>query len=88
MKQNTTNINIDPSNTTAIICEECGSNKFRPIFFLRKVSRFITGENQDRIIPIDTLACLKCDHVNADMDATKNLDNQNKKEPNKKEQND
>jgi hypothetical protein len=81
MKQQ--NIQIDPNNTTAITCDECGSDKFRPIFFLRKVSRFITGEADDRIIPIDTLACLKCDHVNDSMNATKNLDNnQNKTKQN------
>ena len=81
MKQQ--NIQIDPKNTIAITCDECGSDKFRPIFFLRKVSRFITGEADDRIIPIDTLACLKCDHVNDDMNATKNLDNnQNKTKQN------
>ena len=71
MKQQ--NIQIDPNNTTAITCDNCGCDKFRPIFFLRKVSRFITGEADDRIIPIDTLACLKCDHVNDSMNATKNF---------------
>ena len=81
MKQQ--NIQIDPNNTTAITCDNCGCYKFRPIFFLRKVSRFITGEADDRIIPIDTLACLKCDHVNDSMNATKNLDNnQNKTKQN------
>ena len=81
MQQQT--IQIDPNSTTPIICDECGSDKFRPIFFLRKVSRFITGEADDRIIPIDALACLKCDHVNDDMNPTKKLDNnQNKTKQN------
>ena len=75
-------IQIDPNNTTAIVCDECGSDKFRPIFFLRKVSRFITGEPDDRIIPIDVLACLKCDHVNDSMNPTKNLDNNQNKTKN------
>ena len=85
MKTQQQNINIDPNSTTAIVCEKCGHDQFRPIFYLRKISRFITGESQDRILPIDVLACLKCDHVNADMNPTAKLDNnqnQNKSKEN------
>tara|TARA_Y100000004_G_C8805710_1_gene365398 strand:+ start:495 stop:749 length:255 start_codon:yes stop_codon:yes gene_type:complete len=83
MQQEKVNINIDPSKTTPIVCEKCGCDKFIPMFFLRKVSRFITGETQDRVIPIDTLACLDCGHVNDSMNVTKNLDNnQNKTKQN------
>ena len=77
MDGNKVNINIDPSKTTAITCDNCGCDKFVPVFFLRKVSRFITGETQDRIIPIDTMACLKCDHVNDSMNPIKTLENNN-----------
>jgi hypothetical protein len=33
---------------------------------LRKVSRFLTGEAQDGVIPIPTFICTKCGHVNKD----------------------
>jgi hypothetical protein len=56
--------NLDINNTTPIVCESCGNETFRPIFFLRKLSRLLSPDGNDRIIPIDTLACLKCDHVN------------------------
>jgi len=59
-------MNFDLNNTTPILCENCGNNTFRPIFFLRKISRFLSPDGNDRVIPMDSLACLKCDHVNKD----------------------
>jgi hypothetical protein len=59
-------MNFDLNNTTPILCENCGNNTFRPIFFLRKISRFLSPDGNDRVIPMDSLACLKCDYVNKD----------------------
>jgi len=59
-------MNLDINNTTEIKCENCGNNTFRPIFFLRKLSRLISPDGNERLVPIDSLACLKCDHVNKD----------------------
>jgi hypothetical protein len=56
--------NLDINSTTPIVCEACGNATFRPIFFLRKLSRFLSPDGLDKVIPIDTLACSKCDHVN------------------------
>lgn len=61
MEQNT---NIDLNSTTEISCNECGNNTFKPIFFLRKLSRFVSPDGNDRVIPVDSLACEKCGHVN------------------------
>lgn len=58
--------NLDINSTTEIVCEHCGNNTFRPIFFIRKLSRFLSPDGQDRIIPIDSLACNACGHVNKD----------------------
>ena len=79
MKQEKVNINVNPSDTLPIVCEECGSDKFRPIFFLRKISKFMTGESEDRVIPIDSLACLECNHVNRQFQPFPN-ENKNKKD--------
>lgn len=57
---------LDINSTTEILCENCGNNTFRPIFFLRKLSRFVSPDGNDKVIPIDSLACIKCDHVNKD----------------------
>jgi hypothetical protein len=67
--------NLDISSTTEIICENCGNNTFKPIFFIRKLSRFISPDGQDRIIPIDSLACVKCNHVNKDFNPISTINN-------------
>lgn len=79
MKQEKVNINVNPSDTQPVVCEECGSDKFIPIFFLRKISKFITGEAEDSVMPIDSLACLFCNHVNKQFKPFPN-ENKNKKD--------
>jgi hypothetical protein len=63
-KEQLNTADLDLSSTTGVLCEECGNHTFKPIFFLRKISRFLTGEDADKILPIDSLACVKCNHVN------------------------
>ncbi len=58
--------NIDIDNTTEIVCEKCTNNTFKPIFFLRKLSRLLSPDGVDKVIPIDSLACDRCGHVNKD----------------------
>jgi uncharacterized Zn finger protein len=57
-------LNVDISKTVAIHCEECGNETFTEAVILREVSRFLTGQMQDGIIPIPVFACQKCGHVN------------------------
>ena len=66
---------LDINSTTEIACENCGNNTFRPIFFMRKLSRFLSPDGNDRVIPIDSLACVKCDHVNKDFNPISQLNN-------------
>lgn len=72
--------NIDINSTTEIICESCGNNTFKPIFFMRKLSRFLSPDGNDRVIPIDSLACVKCDHVNTDFNPIPQLNNKKENE--------
>ena len=65
-KEQINTTNMDLSSTIAVSCDKCGNNTFKPIFFLRKISRFLSGEDADRILPIDTLACIECNHVNSE----------------------
>lgn len=58
------NVNISLDKTTPLVCEECSNETFMQVTFLRKVSKFIAGTDQDALIPIPSFACLKCDHVN------------------------
>lgn len=58
--------NIPLDKTTGLLCEKCEGEVFAQTFLLRKLSRFVTGDQQDRIIPLTVFACLKCNHVNED----------------------
>jgi len=75
--------NLDLSSTTPIICENCGNETFKPIFFLRKISRFLTGEDKDRVLQMDSLACVNCNHVNKEFNPnpiSEQTQNKNKKD--------
>ena len=86
-KEQINTANMDLSSTIAVACDECGNHTFKPIFFLRKISRFLSGEDADRILPIDTLACVKCNHVNSEFapPIVKQENNKQKQNNNKKE---
>ena len=55
---------LDFSQTTAIACENCGNETFRPVVFLRKVSKFVSPDGQDHILPMDSMECAKCGTIN------------------------
>ena len=67
------NVNISLDKTTPLVCEECNNETFIQVTFLRKVSKFIAGTDQDALIPIPSFACLECSHVNEEFQP-KNLD--------------
>ena len=62
MAQERLNISLD--KTTPIICEECKNETFQSVTFLRKISKFIAGTDQDALIPIPSFACAKCGYIN------------------------
>lgn len=60
---------IDVSQTTGIACEGCGHKLFEPAFYLRRVSRLITGGPRDEVIELMTYTCQECGlAVNPDPD--------------------
>jgi uncharacterized Zn finger protein len=63
-QQKQVRVNIPLDKTTPVSCEECGSTTFQEALMLRKVSKFLTGDQQDGIMPIATFVCTKCGHVN------------------------
>ena len=63
-------MNVDIDSTLEIVCDECGHNVFRPAFFLRKVSRFISPDGKDRLLPLDTMACNSCGNINNEFQTT------------------
>ena len=58
------NLNITMDKTTPILCEACQNETFNQVTFLREVSKFIAGTEQDALVPIPSFACTKCGHVN------------------------
>ena len=57
-------LNIPLDKSTPLVCEECQNETFKQVFFLRTVSKFIAGTDQDGLIPIPSFACTNCGHVN------------------------
>ena len=64
-------MNVDIDSTIEIVCDECGHNVFKPAFFLRKVSRFVSPDGKDRLLPLDTMACNKCGNINNEFQTAK-----------------
>ena len=56
-------LNIPLDKSTPLVCEECQNETFKQVFYLRTVSKFIAGTDQDGLIPIPSFACTSCGHV-------------------------
>ena len=61
---NAPKLNVSLDKTLPIVCDECGNQTFTEAVILREVSRFLTGQMQDGLVPIPVFACTKCGHVN------------------------
>jgi len=72
--QNQKPLNITLDKTTAVVCESCGSDTFTEGMFLRKASKFLTGQPQDSIIPVPTFMCAKCGSVNEEFSLKNNVE--------------
>lgn len=57
-------LNVSLDKTVGIKCESCENETFQEALLLRKVSKFLTGQAQDGVLPIPTFVCSKCGHVN------------------------
>ena len=56
--------NIDITQTTPEICENCEHDMFQQAYKMRKLSALLSPTGQETKIPIQVFACLKCNHVN------------------------
>ena len=55
-------INLSLKNTEEVKCP-CGCNTFAEGLMLRKVSRIVTGEARDGVMPIQCFYCVKCNEA-------------------------
>lgn len=46
--------------STGLKCKECGGFFFEPAILLRKLSKFVTGQTQDTIFPVQAFRCMDC----------------------------
>ena len=60
------NVNLDISQTTPVLCEECNGTYFDQALVIRKASGFLTGTGKPTYVPIPVFACKACGHVNSD----------------------
>jgi len=60
------NLNVDISQSTAVLCEECNGTYFEQALVIRRVSAILTGQGKPGFIPIPVFKCSKCGHVNGE----------------------
>lgn len=46
--------------STGLTCSQCGSFFFEPTILLRRISKFVTGQTQDTIFPVQAFRCQDC----------------------------
>jgi hypothetical protein len=59
MQQQQQGPQVDISATTPLVCD-CENETFKEVMYLRKESRLMSGLPEDRLVPIQLLACDKC----------------------------
>lgn len=58
------NLNVDFSQTSAVVCEKCSCTYFEQALVIRKASGLLTGQPKPTLIPIPVFKCTECGHVN------------------------
>lgn len=57
-------LNVNLADAPYIECEECKGKVFEERMMIKKVSKFMSGSDQDSIVPIPVIACSSCGHIN------------------------
>jgi hypothetical protein len=57
-------LNINLADSPYIECEECKGKVFEERMMIKKVSKFMTGSEQDSIVPMSVISCSNCGHIN------------------------
>ncbi len=58
--------NVDLSNSTAYVCEECGHDVFTTVFKIRQIPALMSPSGESMLVPIQAFACTECGHINAE----------------------
>lgn len=57
-------------NATDIKCEACDNDTFEEVIKIKKISKLLTGQPKDSVVPIPMFACKKCGNINKDFDVS------------------
>ena len=60
-------------NAKELVCENCANDTFEEVLKLRKLSKLITGQSKDTLVPIPMFACKKCGFINKEFDVTTDM---------------
>lgn len=66
MENSLPKMQIDLRDQPTVKCEECESIWFEEVTMIKKVSKLLTGSNEDTIVPFPTYRCAECKHVNSE----------------------
>lgn len=69
-------IQVNPKDSSPLVCENCGYDVFLPANKFRKVSKILTGAPQDILLPVEVFVCSGCGEINQELlpEQLKNLD--------------
>jgi hypothetical protein len=59
---------IDLKQQPTVVCEKCESKFFKEVVLIKKVSKLMTGSNEDTLVPFPSYMCNNCGHVNPDFE--------------------
>ena len=57
------NPNIKPTDMQPIVCKECECIYFRQVMAINKVSKFLTGQDKDTMVPVPVFRCDDCGSI-------------------------
>lgn len=60
MQAPNTNLQVAPSDTSAVQCRKCNNSFFDQPVMVRRVSRLLTGSSQDQFVFLPVLKCTEC----------------------------
>lgn len=49
-------------------CSECGHMYFKEVYRVKKISKFLTGDKKDAIVPLPVLVCSNCGNLNEEFE--------------------
>jgi hypothetical protein len=57
------NIKLTLDSGTDVLCKNCQNKTFKEVFMLKKFSKLLTGESDDKLLPITVLTCTNCNTI-------------------------